>query len=334
MTIKQLLFFWVGVAVACAESVQVRTTPPPWFVPDDALWVCVARADFIAMGHFGQKDDVSGMRDFFVSERIKGDCSVRRFRVPFSPRLADETFEGEHIVFLVFGSSEEEEPVSDGAPAWLLSESSLSRATESLFRRVMGEVERQRQELERFDTVLKNETFPFQTEVSNLVEQMSSSPENQCESVARLLSFGPDAAPSMILALGNDTPLPTRALVLPNRNEMVVEAARSYVPETVTDALSTLIGHALGLGWETVMNGGSPDARARDCTRWKTLLFHWNENRFTDGKLPMPCGSSGSSRDTLEGSLNAPVRLTPPQVPYGTLLKLQRRAAGLEPLEP
>lgn len=84
--------------------------------------------------------------------------------------------------------------------------------------------------------------------------------------------LGCRAAPAIAAVLGDGRKLPFRALRLGRPSTGPAGAARSYTPETVTDALAAILSDLTWQHFGFIYNGATEEERARAVKLWRDYL--------------------------------------------------------------
>ena len=118
-----------------------------------------------------------------------------------------------------------------------------------------------------FGPVLAATPDPMAVKVAALVEDTLNA-EREAAAFSELERLGDPAVPYIIGHLSDFRPLPIKAISLQNHFPGAFEEFAQYAPQTVDDALSSILSQLTKRDFEVVSNGASPEVRRRNVKAW------------------------------------------------------------------
>ena len=141
------------------------------------------------------------------------------------------------------------------------------------------------EEIELQNSIIENklyENFNQDKKVYNKVRgyiNRSSYILFQSSSFKRLLNFGENGVPYIILHMHNFNELPINSITLENRSPNAFEGYRHYGPELVIDALDAILNQITGEYFGNIVNGeATEEMRLSVLNGWRIYLFKLMNN--------------------------------------------------------
>ena len=288
-------------AIVAAISSRGDTNSWYWPIPVDDLWLNVAAAPVIVVGHSPSGDPQDGLSNGFtgasllvVDQVLKGECKSTAMS---SPGWRDGTFgcaEMTNIFFLAPSPL----PPAESVPAMDMLSFGPVPFSETARLIVSEEIERQRGDLKRFLSLVPESSVDGLAETRALVSKLEETRENADAVVSELTEWGLSHVQAVLFALA-EYPVAKKpskrellSIRIPNGslNGPIRESHRLYGAHSIPDVLSILADCGLGCGrffWIYETNPGCADDEAR---QWfaGTFLLRWSSKKTLQGNWPVP----------------------------------------------
>lgn len=273
--------------------------PDLMFISEDALWARVLQSSLIVVADV----DVSSIPEnipqkeflsipILVRDVLKGSTDETNLvlkiwpehQKPMAALKTTSPTNAEDRLRLLFVSVEE------GGECYLDDsfDNRIQRADEDVLNAAKREIAAQNRALEAFGDFVRPDTLPHWEAVSNAVAELTLDSRKQSASVDRILGFGLEAVPALVVLMDDRRELPDKSLSLSNSGSNHWEAFRHYGPKTVLDLIDALADHATKIGFGSVVNGGTERERRLAVARWKLLLLRWLDENRKSGRFLRP----------------------------------------------
>ena len=255
-------------------------------IPQKALWLDVAKSQFIIAGTF-QVDTIklkeiikteSDYLEFILSidSVLKGDLQSKE--LSFTKYIEKPLSSNDSNLFLLNGKKSIdffiENPAGDG-PLFMLGNmgNSLISKTEDTIKVITNEVKRQQEitDDKTFFSICPNDKNSAR--VKELIADMHNGAKAN-DAYIELEKMGFDAVPSMICQMDDRRELAQKHISLENKNPKAWEAYRHYSPKVVVDVLEAILNQITGQSFGFIENGGTEEERANTVRGWRTYLWH------------------------------------------------------------
>ena len=264
------------------------SAPLPATAQDSTLWRRVAQADLIVVGRIEGPSVVPErayvelpLRD---ARPLKGEVgeTIRWYSEPqlHAPSL-EQLRAASGVDSLVFAQRSEGSLYFAGDTP-----DSLRPADGQAVAAVQAEIARQARVIADWRT---DPTVPHYAEVHAIIEEIAalrSSSRDQRRTGAteqqrlfdRLITFGPEAVPAIIMQMDDDRPLAHSQISLVNDSPAAFEGLRHYGPDVLTEALAAVLNQITGEHFGFIYNGAGEAERRHVVTAWRVYLDHLESN--------------------------------------------------------
>lgn len=255
-------------------------------IPQKALWLDVAKSQFIIAGTF-RVDTIklkeileteSGYLNFTLSidSVLKGDLQSKE--LSFTKYIEKPLSSNDSNLFLLNGKKSIdffiENPADDG-PLFMLGNigNSLISKTEDTIKVIANEVKRQQEitDDKTFFSICPNDKNSAR--VKELIADMHIGTKAN-DAYIELEKMGFDAVPGIICQMDDRRELALKQISLENKNPDAWEAYSHYNPELVVDVLDAILDQITGQNFGFIEDGGTEEKRANTVRAWRTYLWH------------------------------------------------------------
>lgn len=252
-----------------------------------ALWRRVAEAPIIAIGTLIvpvaeiEQRQASGQHEYVDlrltdSEILKGDASrsfvIRWYSEPRDYAPAARTLaelRGHRVILFAVRAGEYDRRAIYFAG---YSPDAVSQVDEKFVQEVRAEIVEQRRLMVQFPDGFP----PVSREKEELVRRLLDETTRKGKAEAafeKLLGLGADFVPAIVSLMDDRRDVAAEWLTIPNSPEHW-EAHALYKPEKVVDALDGILVKVTGVGFVSIVNGGSDENRRATVDAWRVYLYH------------------------------------------------------------